>query len=458
MKLTLSEAREQIKLAKSMPPDARAAMLKNLKAAQVVEVAEDGTESAVTLEIDIIEPEQKSAAADPVAIKAAIKAEQISQPIVQPTAGIVFPTQNVSVKSFKSDDFGRAHEKAYKFGMWAAATAGIGWGKAFCQKHGIGLHADIETKGQTEGTNTAGGYLVPPEFSSELIKLVLEYGVARRLFRTRPMSRDTLSIPRRTGGLTAYFVGEASAGTASQMAFDQVQLVAKKLMTLSLVSSEVNEDAVISWADQLADEASRAIAYKEDLCGFLGTGTSTYGGIVGISTALGNLNGTDEGGGLILGSGNAYSELTLADFHRVVGRTPSYARAGAVWVVSPSFHDAVMQRLQTAAGGNQITQVAGGGIMNQFLGYPVVLSEVMPTTEANSQICALFGNFAQAVSFGDRKQMTMSMSEHATVGGVSVFETDQYAVRVTERFDIVAHDIGTASVAGPVVGLITAGS
>jgi len=52
----------------------------------------------------------------------------------------------------------------------------------------------------------------------------------------------------------------------------------------------------------------------------------------------------------------------------------------------------------------------------------------------------------------------MSMSEHATVGGVSVFETDQYAVRTTERFDIVAHDLGTATVAGPVVGLITAAS
>jgi HK97 family phage major capsid protein len=235
-------------------------------------------------------------------------------------------------------------------------------------------------------------------------------------------------------------------------------LVAKKLATMTLVSNEVNEDAIISWADQLADESSRALAYKEDDCGFNGDGTSTYGGITGIRQALSDLNGVDEAGGMVLASGNTYSEITLADLHRVVGITPTYARNGAVWVVSPKVNDSVLQKLQTAAGGNVVADVANGGIMNRFLGYPVVLSEVMPTTEANSQICALFGNFSQAASFGDRRQLTMAMSDHATVGSVNVFETDQMAVRVTERFDIVVHDVGTSSAAGPVVCLITASS
>jgi hypothetical protein len=43
----------------------------------------------------------------------------------------------------------------------------------------------------------------------------------------------------------------------------------------------VLEDAIISIADDLAEEIVYAFSLKEDQCGFIGDGTSTYGGIVG---------------------------------------------------------------------------------------------------------------------------------------------------------------------------------
>ncbi len=353
-------------------------------------------------------------------------------------------------KQAKVGEFDRV-ERAYRFGQWAMACLGNENAKRFCEEQGITI------KLHQSNANTAGGFLIPEEFSTDMIDLRLEYGVFRRNARIEPMTSDTKTVPRRTGGLTAYFVSEGSAGTESTKGWDQVRLVAKDLMVISRMTNQLSQDAVISIGDDLAGEIGYAFALKEDQCGFLGDGTSTYGGIVGVSTALSTINGTDDGGGLVLGSGNAYSELVLGDFHAVVGRTPTYARKGAKWFVSPNFHDSVMQKLLTAAGGNTVLNLqAGGGPI--FLGYPVELTEVMPTSAANSQIAALFGDLSLAARFGDRQQDMIDFSTQATVGGQSLWERNEIGIRGTQRFDIVVHDVGNSTTAGPVVGLILAAS
>ena len=352
------------------------------------------------------------------------------------------------VKNFKGTVAGKsADERAYRFGKWfKGAVVGDQASKAWCDANGI------QTKALSEGTNYLGGYLVPPEFSTDIIDLRETYGVARQVARVVPMSSDTLTIPRRTGGLTAYFVGEASTITDSNKTWDQVNLVAKKLAALTLWSSELNEDAMISIGDDLAGEIAYAFSQKEDECYFNGDGTSTYGGITGVRSKLRGVDSTIANiKGLQVATGNAYSEIVLGDFHGVLGKLPLYARNGAVWVMSATFFDTVAHKLQTAAGGNTVIDIANGGVA-RFLGYPVVLSQVMPTTEANSQICALLGNFRLGSTFGDRRLLSLALSSEYK------FAEDQLAIRGTERFDINVHDVGNTTAAGPIVGLITAAS
>jgi len=352
-----------------------------------------------------------------------------------------------SVKNFRGEQGGRkADERAFRFGKWfKGVIVGDPASKQWCVDNGIDI------KAHSEGTNYLGGYLVPPEFSNDIIDLREQYGVARQVTRVVAMGSDTLSIPRRTGGLTAYFVGEATAITESSKSWDQVNLVARKLGVLSLWSSELNEDAMVNIGDDLAGEIAYAFANKEDQCFFNGDGTSTYGTITGVRQRLEDVFTTSGGTGLIVGAGNAYSELTLANFHSVLGALPLYARTGAVWVVSATFYDTVMHSLQTAAGGNTVVDIANGG-QQRFLGYPVVLSQVMPTTAGNSQICALLGNFRLGSTLGDRRMLTLALSSDYK------FAEDQLAIRGTERFDINIHDVGATGTAGPIVGLITASS
>ena len=353
-----------------------------------------------------------------------------------------------SIKSFQGPD---KELKAYRFGQWFMATAGIQSAIDYCNNTGMIMAV------HNEGTNTAGGYLVPEEFGTDITRLTLDYGAFRANTNIVPMMSDTRTDPRQTGFMTATWEGESEAGTESDITWDQVRLVAKKLKAITRITNELSADTAIAIGDQVIRDIARAFAFAEDTAGFTGTGLATQGGITGVIQSLINAAGvltTTSAGGIVIATGNLWSEIILNDFHKLVGTCPTYARTSAKWYASPLFDNTVMQSLQTAAGGNSVADIASGG-RSSFLGYPVVPVEVMPTAEGNSEIPVLFGDLSQASKLGDRMARTISTSEHATVGGENVWELDQLAIKGVERIDINVHDVGTTSVAGPICALQT---
>lgn len=361
--------------------------------------------------------------------------------------------------------------KAYRFGMWLMATKGNPQALAYCAQNGLPVthfaapgasfgapQFNSTVLGASEGINEDGGYLVPPEFESDMIVLREMFGVFRKFARNQPMGSDTTSRLRRRSGLTAYFVGEGTAAAASKKGWDRVVLTAQNAMVLSYVTSQVNEDSIINMGDDLAGEISYAFAALEDDCGFNGDGTSTYGKMTGVRQRLYDVYGAGGGVGLVLGSGSVgsgtlWQELTLADFNKVSGALPQYADTpNAAWYCHKVFYHDVMERLMLAAGGVTAAEVAAGRRTPIFMGYPVNISQKMPKTETVSQVPVVFGDLGLAADFGDRRQTTIRFSDQFA------FDTDQIAIKGTERFDINVHDVGDATNAGPVVGLVTAAS
>lgn len=371
-------------------------------------------------------------------------------------------------KNFREDDNSQfsAEERAYRFGQYCLAKLSHDMPNRYNFRAAKKFVADYMgdvldvAHGESDGT-TGGNFLVPEEFSSDLIVLREEYGLARRLLDRVTMGSDIKHTPARATGLTAYFVNEHDAITESNMAFTDVQLSAKDLGAVARMSNQLSADAVIDVGDRLAGEIAYAFAEKEDQCAFNGDGTSTYGGIRGARAALVAAAGTPtttSAGGVIVGTGNLYSELVLTDFEAVCGILPVFAdTAKAAWVVHKRFYYNVMKKLELAAGGVTANEIATGNRRPRplFLGYPVEFSQVMPTAEANSQLCALLGDFTLGAMFGDRQQESIMFSEHATIGGENVFERNQIAVRGTERFDIVVHGVGSTTAASAIVGLQT---
>jgi HK97 family phage major capsid protein len=352
--------------------------------------------------------------------------------------------RSARVKNFKAENGVSAEERAYTAGQWIAATIGNNeQARRWCEDRGI------ETRALATTTNSLGGYLVPEEMETTIIDLREIYGVARQSVFVRAMGSDSTVIPRRAGGVTAYFVSENGEITASDKNWDAVSLTARKLAAMCRMSSEITEDSIVNLADDLAGEISYAFAKKEDECLFLGDGTSTYGGIVGLKSAVA------AGSKVTAATGNtSFATLDLEDFMQMVGKLPEYAVAGARWYISRQGWANSMLRLAEAAGGNTVAQVAQGAPL-QFLGFPVTISQVMNSTltaQVSTDGLAYLGDLQMAASMGTRRGVSIA------VDASRYFEFDQLAIKGTERFDLNVHEKGTASEAGPVIMLSTPGS
>lgn len=404
------------------------------------------------------EEEEKAAAPAPKSVSITLPRKKALAGIARPgrasrAGGYSIPRLSGRLKAFRDDNDGEAVEKAFRFGHFIRAACGNKKSIGFCLDNGI------ISKAHTEGTNSAGGFLVPDEFETELIKLREQFGVARRACRVRPMISDVQKIPRQTGGLTAYFPGEATAITESTKTLAQVTLTAKKLAVLTTISNELNEDAFLNLADDVARDIAYAFAQKEDFCLFMADGTNdaTDGDIDGLASAMaadGSDAGTFETAEVTANTAaGVRAAISLELVLEMMGSLPHYADTpNTKWYMHKSvYHQYFRDLALDSGGGTTATEILNGRIVPQLFGYDVEFVQGMPAagTTADTTRIAYFGDLSLACSMGDRRQTTITTSDSA----FDVFEQDEIAIRGTERFDIQCHDVGDASNEGAVVSL-----
>lgn len=364
-------------------------------------------------------------------------------PIALPGAG--------RLKNFKGPN---AEERAYRAGQFFRATLlKDNEAQRWCKDNGV-----TESRALNEGINAQGGIFVNEELLNEIIVLVEEFGAFPANARNISMKSDTLIIPRRVGGLRAYFVGENSSVQESDAAWDRVQMVAKKTAVASRISSEILEDSsVLNLADYLTGEVSRAISELVDICAFVGNGSGDHGGIVGVVNKI--TDGNHAAGVVTAGSGETgASTLTLNSLIAAAGRLPLYARTNAKWFVNPAVFAASVQRLGLVnnvgiAGGNTPATVSAGSEM-RLLGYPVVFVHTLSNNVSADPgvVKFLFGDLSLSSYYASRRGLTIKQSTERYA------ELDQTLLVSTMRWDAVTADCGDANRAGPVVALKTAAS
>jgi HK97 family phage major capsid protein len=374
------------------------------------------------------------------------EANKLKASLAKPVEAVAaVPSVKVSTPGYRGQKLAafKSEEHAYKTGMWLTAN----FAKSDTERKNASAKCSdwgMVTKYQAEGINTSGGFLVPTEFESAVIDLREEFGTFRREAKVVQMASDSMTIPRRAGGVTAYFTGENTSITESQKSWDQVTLNAKKLACLTRMSTELGEDAAINVADDLAREMAYAFAVAEDDAGWQGDGTSTDGGILGMKArfvaGLGSFVGAVD-----LTSGiDTLVENTTAQIFAVMSVLPRYAHKNAKFYMSNAcwVH---FQRLLAAGGGNTIDTLTGAATMS-WMGYPVVTDQTLPIGGTINDIPMwYFGDLSLAARMGSRRGISVKVSEDRYI------EYDQIAIQATERFDIVVHDIGDASAAGPIV-------
>lgn len=295
----------------------------------------------------------------------------------------------------------------------------------------------LNNKSLSEGVDSAGGYLVPEETFKGVDRIVENVGLIRKLSRHVTMSSDVLNMPILGSAAVTYWPGEGNAGTDGSPVFANVALNAKTASTLAPLTNELLQDSGVSITELVMELFAEAIATAEDTQGLVGTGSPFTGVLNHASVSV-----------VTMASGkDTFAETAPGDLRDLISQIKSAALPGCVWVM----HRAVFGIFEKIAENSQSivsfqhpiisgalqpngTFVNGGMLApaGYIFGYPVYLSDVMPSVTAVSTKFVVFGNFNHFY-FGDRQQMSMALSDSATIGSTNTFESNMQAIRVTER-------------------------
>jgi len=308
----------------------------------------------------------------------------------------------------------------------------------------------VESSDITEGASLAPSVVIP-----RLITLIETYSAYRQLAQEYPLGANDNSIPVQTGDPAVYCPGAGSAPTASDLSFAPKSLVPLEWAAYTLVNRDVDEDSAIPLGELVGRSLARAFGNKEDNCGFVGDGTSTYFNIIGAGAALRAVDGTIGNckGLKVQDTPGAWDSIDIQDLLAVAGILPDYAEIEAgdeiAWVCSKAFYLTVIMNAAITLGGANAAEVTQPTFLTKptFLGRPVKFGGGMPKTKPAADHCPLlYGNWKLGAALGDRRKFTVEISNEVK------FLERQKAIMGTERIAINNFGVGDTTNAGPLVG------
>jgi len=283
----------------------------------------------------------------------------------------------------------------------------------------------MEQHAYTEGSPTAGGYLVPDEFRTEVIRVANEYGVVRREANVFGFGGDSLYLNAENAVPTVAWTDEAAQIAESTGSFTQPSISIKKLAAISAMSNELFADSKVDIVSLIATQVGEGMAEKEDLAGFVGDGTSTYGSITGLT----NLSISSTTHTL---AGTSINNIKADDLLDVQYKLAAKYRRGAIYVMHPTIFS-IVRKVKDSSGAYVVSMPTDANQNPTIWGYRVVESEAMPSTDASGSVFIGFTNVRRHLYVADRQAMELSIGREGVVGSSNLFEKDMSAVRLTER-------------------------
>lgn len=372
-------------------------------------------------------------------------------------------TRPAYVEGLLGDD-GKSHketgESASLFGAYVRALAGakndkeraVKVARAWAREHppyekvARALELSIE-KAMSAGDPTAGGFLVPIEFSADVIELLRASAVVRSLGPTTiPMRSGTLKVPKITAGSAAAYVGESVNIGKTEVDTGQITLTFKKLAALVPVSNDLIRYAAPSADAIVRDDLIRSMATREDLAFIRNDGTSgTPKGLKNWIHADNKFaaNGTVNLANVTTDLGTAMQKLMDADIPLIMGQN----MAGAIdarpgWL----FHPRAWKYLTTVQTGLGTHAFRDEMLRGTLWGYPYRVSTQVENTTV------YFVAFAHTV-IGESLGLIVDASQEAAYHDgnavVAAFSQDQTVIRVLSEHDFaMRHDKGGALITG----------
>jgi HK97 family phage major capsid protein len=333
-----------------------------------------------------------------------------------------FMQSSPKVKSagYFTEDGGAADKTVKSFGDFLIAVA---------RKDTVRLgkvYKSFATKDQTEGVGVQGGYLVPPEYSQQLLALAESQSQIVARVTTVPVTTDRGFYPvldqyitptpgagdtALAGGITSKVTAEGATLVETQAKFQDLEWRINKVGGYTEITNELVMDSPQAIETLFSRLFVVAIAAKNERNILRGSGAGEPLGIITSGAALGITPATD-------------GVFKWADALAMVSRFKS-AGGQPVWIIHPSIWPDLGQ-METTAGGGVWQANMQGNIPSVLLSYPILVSEHLP--QANNAGAALLADLS-AFLFFQRGGLQIDFSEHAA------FKEEKGTWRFSQRND-----------------------
>lgn len=136
---------------------------------------------------------------------------------------------------------------------------------------------EAKTKGLVEGTDSAGGYLVPPEYSNQIFQIQQKFTSLANKAMNITVGRDSFKGISLANDISVSWVDEGATIPEGTISFGQPVVIIKKLGVLVKISNELIEDAQANLDPLLSALVARAILKELDNQLINGTGAPFTG-------------------------------------------------------------------------------------------------------------------------------------------------------------------------------------
>lgn len=242
--------------------------------------------------------------------------------------------------------------------------------------------------------DTAGGFLAPDQFQAELLRNLVQFSPVRSAARVATTSAGAVLLPKRTGGMTAQWVGETGSRPETNVTFGQNRYPVAELAAYIDVSNAMLEDSAFDVAAELAFEFAEEFGKAEGTAFVNGAGPLQPAGFM------------QDAGVNFTVSGHA-SQVTADGLIQIFHDLPSAYRANGVWMMN-STTLGIVRKLKDGTSGQYLllTQGIGNAPATTLLGRPVVEAPDMPDVGAGNFPIA-FGDFRQGYRVFDRVNLSI---------------------------------------------------
>jgi HK97 family phage major capsid protein len=312
---------------------------------------------------------------------------EINEPVVK-TVEVDYDKIGEQLKGFVSDEFAKLAAEPPKQEAVKAVNVIVKDGndmdpfkKFLMPKHTNAVRA---SKALEAGTDSEGGYVVPEEWRSEIVKPLTDNSYLRaagaRVISIAGGMGDTVYFPILTNSTAAVLTAEEAGYDEVDASFGQLSFTPYKYTRVTKVTEELaNRNNVNLWGEVLAPDIANAFVLAENGAFTTGTGSSQPAGVV-----------TGAGTGKTTASATAITGDEIIDLYHSLDYK---YRQNAVFMMN----DAVLAVVRKLKDGNSQYLWQPGlsaGQPDTILGRPVLTNNSMASAVTTGQKTILFGDMS----------------------------------------------------------------